>query len=93
MPMKKISILKLVQPKAKLGLQGTSEIELVFVKLIGVSKKLCLLDLPGSSHGPRDKDHVVTKVDERAACVMAFDNLGDDSSLDIRGSPSLRVTE
>jgi hypothetical protein len=85
-PLKKISILKVVRPKAKPGLRGMLEIELV-------SKKFYLLDLPGSSHGPHDEDRVVNKVHECTARVMAFDNLGNDSSPDIQRAPSPRVTE
>jgi hypothetical protein len=63
------------------------------VNPIGVSENFCFLDLLGSSHGPRDEDRIVTKVDERGAHVMAFNNLGDDSSSDIHEAPLPRVTE
>jgi hypothetical protein len=62
------------------------------MKPIGVPKKFCMLDWTGSSHGPRDEDCVITAVDECATHGMAFDNLGDESSPDIRGALSPRVT-
>jgi hypothetical protein len=86
-PPKKIGIMKLVQPKAKLEPQGMSEMELAPAKPVGVSKKFCLLDAPSSSHGPRDSGLATTKVGERTARVVAFDNLGDDSSPDVRETP------
>jgi hypothetical protein len=57
------------------------------VKPVGVSKFFCLLDVPGSFHSPRDEGHAATKVYERAARVVVFDNLDDDSLSDICGSP------
>jgi hypothetical protein len=93
-PPKKKSILKVIQPKAKLGPKGTSEIELAQAKPIEVSKKFCLLDVPSSSHGPRDQGRVAIKVGgECASRVVTFDNLGDDSSLDIHEASSPRETE
>jgi hypothetical protein len=65
-PLKKISILKVIRPKAKPGPKGKSEIELALVKPVGVSKKFCLLDALRSSHGLHNKVHTMTKVDERA---------------------------
>jgi hypothetical protein len=49
-PSRKISIVKIAQPKAKPGPQGTSKIELALVKPIGVSKKFCLLDVAALSY-------------------------------------------
>jgi hypothetical protein len=45
----KRSIVKVIPMKAKPGPKGTSEIELILAKLVGVSKKFCLSDVPGSS--------------------------------------------
>jgi hypothetical protein len=87
MPLKRIGIVKMVRPKAKIGLQGMSEIELALAKTDGVSKQFCLLDAPSSSHSLRDGGPAVTKVSERTAHVVAFDNLGDDSSSDVRETP------
>jgi hypothetical protein len=63
------------------------------VKPVGVSKFFCLLDVPGSFHSPRDEGHAATKVYERAARVVVFDNLDDDSLSDICGVPSPKETE
>jgi hypothetical protein len=81
----KRSIVKVIPMKAKPGPKGTSEIELILAKLVGVSKKFCLSDVPGSSQSRRDESHrVVETIVERTPCVISFDNLDDDSSLDIR---------
>jgi hypothetical protein len=77
--------MKISRPKARAGPRGTSKIELALAKPIGVSKKFCLLDAVGSSHVP----HATGIVTTRAARVPAFDNLDDDSSLDVRKTPSL----
>jgi hypothetical protein len=47
---KKMSVLKLICPRAKTRAQGTSEIELALVKPLGISKKICLLDVTAPSH-------------------------------------------
>jgi hypothetical protein len=91
-PPKKISIVKIVQPRAKPEPQGTSEIELALTKPVGVSKFFCLLDVPASSRGVRDKGPAMTYGSERTACVMAFNNLGDDSFPDVRKTPSPKRT-
>jgi hypothetical protein len=49
-----------------------------------VSKKFRMLDVVASSHGPRAMGVTVT----RAARVPAFNNLSNDSSLDVRNTPS-----
>jgi hypothetical protein len=61
-----------------------SKIELVLVKPVGVSKKFCPLDVVASSHGL----HAMGVAATHAARVLAFNNLGDDSSLDVRKTPS-----
>jgi hypothetical protein len=92
-PPKKTSVLMVVRPKAKPRPQGMSEIELALAKPVGVSKKFCLLDVLGTSQSPHDEGRAATNVIEHATRVAAFDNLGDDSSLDIRGAPSPKKTE
>jgi hypothetical protein len=80
--------------KAKAGPQGTSEIELALAKLVGMSKKFCLLDVVAPSHGVHSAGLTVARAGESAARVAAFDNLGNDSSPDAHRSPSLkRVVE
>jgi hypothetical protein len=79
-----------VHPKAKTRPQGTSEIELALAKPIAMSKKFCLLNIMAPSHGVRSAGLVVACADECVAQVTAFDNLGDDSSLDARRTPSLK---
>jgi hypothetical protein len=64
--------------------QGTSEIELALAKPIGVSKIFCLLDALSSSHGHHGRGAATAKEGEQAAHVAAFNNLGDDSSSDVR---------
>jgi hypothetical protein len=86
-PPRKISIVKVVHLRAKPEPQDTSEIELALVKLIGVSKKICLLDVPASSHEVRNKGPTTAYGGECIAHVVAFDNLGDDSSPDVRKTP------
>jgi hypothetical protein len=54
------------------------------VKLLGISKKFHLLDVAASSHG----FHAMGITATHAARVLAFNNLGDDSSLDVRKTPS-----
>jgi hypothetical protein len=82
-PPRKICIVKVIQPRIKPGVQGTSEIELALMKPVGVSKNFCLLDAPSSSCGHHGGGAATAKADERAACVVTFDNLGDDSSPDV----------
>jgi hypothetical protein len=81
---KKIGSLKISQPKVRARLRGTLEIELALAKLVGVSKKFHLLDVVGSSHEP----HAAGIVRTHAAQVLTFNNLGDDSSPDVRKTPS-----
>jgi hypothetical protein len=83
---KKISIVKSARPRAKPGPQGTSEIELVLAKPIGVSKKFHLLDVIAPSYGLDVGGFATTHV-EHDARVQTFDNVDDDSSLDIRETP------
>jgi hypothetical protein len=83
-PTNKIGVLKIAHPKAKPGPRGTSEIELALEKLVGVSKKFRLLDATGLSHRP----HAMGVTTTHAARVPAFDNLGDDSSPDVRQTHS-----
>jgi hypothetical protein len=61
-----------------------SEIELALAKLVGVSKKFCLLVVMASSHG----FHVAGVTVTHATRVPAFNNLGDDSLLDVCKTPS-----
>jgi hypothetical protein len=63
------------------------------VKPVGVSKFFCFSDASGTSQGPRNEGYTMTSIGERATHVVAFNNLGDDSSSDIRGVPSPRETE
>jgi hypothetical protein len=87
MPLKKIGVVKMVRPKAKIGTQGLSGIELALAKPDGILKQFCLLDAPSSSHSPRNGGRTVTKVSEHTAHMVAFDNLGDDSSPDVHETP------
>jgi hypothetical protein len=81
-PARKIGIVKIPRPKAMPRPQGTSEIELALVRLVGVSKMICLLDVAALSHGVHAMGLSMTHV-EHAARVLAFDNLGDDSLPDV----------
>jgi hypothetical protein len=87
-PPRKISIVKVVGPRAKPTPQGTSEIELAFAKPVEVSNFFCLLDVPASSDGVHDEGPGMAYGCERAAHMMAFDNLGDDSLPDVHKIPS-----
>jgi hypothetical protein len=91
----KRSVVKVIHSKAKLGPKGTSEIELIVAKPIGVSKKFCLSDVPGSSPSRCDESHrAVQTVAEQAPRIIYFDNLGDDSSPDLcEALPSKRVAD
>jgi hypothetical protein len=51
-----------------------------------------LSDAPSSSYLPRNEGNVAAKTDERDAHMMAFDNLDDDSSLDVCETPSPKGT-
>jgi hypothetical protein len=83
-PAKKISILEIARLKAKPRPRGTSETELALAKPVGVSKKFHLLDVVASSH----ELHAMGITTTRTTQVPAFDNLGDDSSPDVRKTPS-----
>jgi hypothetical protein len=85
-----MSVLKLVRSRAKIGVQGTSEIELALAKPVGISNFFCLLDATAPSHGLRGVGLTTVHVGERATRVAAFDNLGDDCSPDFRRTPSLK---
>jgi hypothetical protein len=89
-PLKKMSILKVVRLKVKTGLQGMSKIELTVAKLVGMSKKICLLDVMASSHGVCCAGLTAARAGERAARVVAFDNLGNESSPNAHQTPSLK---
>jgi hypothetical protein len=71
------------RPKAQSGQRGTLAIELALVKPVGVSRKFLLLDVATSSH-----THTARAAITHTAQVPAFDNLGDDSSPDVRDAPS-----
>jgi hypothetical protein len=58
---KKVGIMKIACAKTKPGPRGTSKIELSLVKPIGVSKKIHLLDLAGSSHRPSPRPEHIYK--------------------------------
>jgi hypothetical protein len=92
-PTKKISIVRVIRPKAKPMPRGTSKVELVLAKLIGVSKKLCFLDMPSCSQSRRDEgNRTVQMVSERASRMISFDNL-DNSSPDAQeASPPGKTT-
>jgi hypothetical protein len=86
-PSRKIGIVKIARPKAKPRPQSRFEIEWALVKSVGVSKKFCLLDVAAPSRRPLTGGATVTRI-ERAARVPAFENLGDDSSPNVRKTPS-----
>jgi hypothetical protein len=86
-PARKISIVKIAQPKAKPGPQGTSEIELALAKPNGVSKKFRLLDVTAPSCGLDTRGLAMTHV-ERTARMPTFNNLDDDLSPDVHETPS-----
>jgi hypothetical protein len=65
-----------------------SEIELALVKPVGVSKQFHLLDVAALSYGP----HAMGTTMTCAARVSTFDNLGVDSSPDVRNTPSPEKT-
>jgi hypothetical protein len=60
------------------------EIELALAKPVGISKKNCLLDVAVVSHGLCGVDATMT----HTARVLTFDNPDDDSSPDVRKTPS-----
>jgi hypothetical protein len=80
---RKISVVKMVQLRVRLRLQHTLEIELALPKLVGVSNFFFLLDALFSSRGRRG----------RGAHVVAFNYLGNDSSLDVREAPLPQESE
>jgi hypothetical protein len=84
---RKIGIVKIAGPKAKARSQGTFEIELALAKPIGVPKKFCLLDVAALSHGVHVTVLDLTHV-ECPTRVPTFDNLGDNSLLDVRETTS-----
>jgi hypothetical protein len=86
-PSRKIGIVKIARPKAKPRPQSRFEIEWALVKLVGVSKKFCLLDVAAPSRRPLTGGATMTRI-ERAARVPAFENLGDDSSPNVCKTPS-----
>jgi hypothetical protein len=86
-PTKKVSVLKISHPKARPGPRGTSAIELALAKPLGVSKKFCLLHVAASSQA-----RAAGVATTHTARVPAFDNLGDDSSPDVREVPSPGAT-
>jgi hypothetical protein len=88
-PARKVGVLKIARPKAKPRPRGTLEIELALTKPIRASNKFRLLDVAASSHA-----HATDAAASHTARVPAFDNLSEDSSLDVRKTPSPeRVTE
>jgi hypothetical protein len=86
-PTKKVGVLKISQSKARPGPRGTTTIELALVKPVEVSKKFCLLDVAASSQA-----HTAGATMNCTARVPTFDNLGDDSSLDVHEAPSPGTT-
>jgi hypothetical protein len=65
-----MNVLKLVQ--------GMPKIELALMKPVGISKFFCLLDVVAPSHGHRGVGLAMIHAGERAARMVAFDNLGDE---------------
>jgi hypothetical protein len=84
---KKVGVLKISHPKARLGPRGTSTIELALAKPLGVSKKFHLLDVAALS-----QVRATGVVTTHTAQVPAFNNLNDDSSPDVREAPSPGAT-
>jgi hypothetical protein len=73
-------IVKVIQPKAIPGPRGTSEVDLILAKSVGVSKNFCFSDMSSSSQSQRDEGRRVMKVvRECTSGVISFDNLGDSS--------------
>jgi hypothetical protein len=62
--LRKIRVVKMVRLRIKIGVHGMLEIELALTKLVGVSKKFCLLDAPSSSHGPHGRGVAKAKTGE-----------------------------
>jgi hypothetical protein len=87
-PSKKIGVVKVICPRVKTGPLGMLEIELALAKPVGVSKKICLLDVADLTHGLHCAGLNMAPTGECVARVAAFDNLGDDSSPDVRKTPS-----
>jgi hypothetical protein len=82
---------KVVCLRVKIGPQGTSEIELALAKPVGMPKKNFLLDVAAPSHGVCGASLSMARAGERATRVPAFNNLGDDSSPDVRKTPSPKM--
>jgi hypothetical protein len=81
---KKTSTIKIIWSRPKPGLRGSPEIELVLAKPIEASTKFCFSDIPSSSQSRHDKsNHAIQTISERASRMITFDNLDDDSSLDV----------
>jgi hypothetical protein len=59
---------------------------------LGYLKTFFLLDVPTPSLGPREEGLAMTHDVELAARVVAFDNLGDDSSPNVHRAPSPKGT-
>jgi hypothetical protein len=62
--LRKIRVVKMVRLRIKIRVHRMSEIELALTKLVGVSKKFCLLDAPSSSHGPHGRGVAKAKTGE-----------------------------
>jgi hypothetical protein len=87
-PLKKISIVKVIRPKAKPGPRDMSEIEFTLTKPVGVSKNFCFSDISNSSQSQHDKGCRVMKVvHEHTSRVISFDNLGDSLPEARKASP------
>jgi hypothetical protein len=72
-PTKKVGVLKISHPTARLGLRGTSTIELALAKPPEVSKMFRLIDVAASSRA-----HATGVVRTHTTRVVAFDNLGNE---------------
>jgi hypothetical protein len=92
-PPRMTNIVNVMWVKAKPEPQVVSEIELALAKPVGVSKNFWLLDVPAPSRGHHPKGRSVTHAAERVVCVVAFDNRGEDSSPDVRQTPSPKKAE
>jgi hypothetical protein len=88
-PPKKVSTIKIIQPKPKPGPRGTSEIELVLAKPVRVSKKFYFSYVPISSRGQLGGGrHASQTVSECASHLISFDNLTESSPDSCKPSPS-----
>jgi hypothetical protein len=94
---KKVGVIKIVQPKPRPGPRGTSEKELALAKPIGVSKKFCFSDVSSSSLGQCDECGSAAQMSGagnegswRVCCrVLKFASFGD-SSPDTHGPSPLK---